>query len=120
MSIQSLIYYSDLAKASHSSVAQKHRTETYPNPDLPGWIFMEPTTGSFFVTIGKSRVHWSESKYFGRRPMKPMKHPEDHERNMTRAFIEFKRIVVEVCATAINSISAHRDDYFRFSLKEEY
>jgi hypothetical protein len=27
-------------------------TSSFPNPDLPGWIFMEPTTGSFFVTVG--------------------------------------------------------------------
>ena len=39
----------------------------------PGWTLMEPLSAAFFVIVTRSHLKWVESKYFGRKPTRPLK-----------------------------------------------
>ena len=66
-----LVYYSGMKTPTCGLTQTNPQTQTtrlssqHPTPDFPGWIFMEPTTGSFFVTLGESgRICFKTTPYF--------------------------------------------------------
>ncbi|CAD7960315.1 unnamed protein product [Amoebophrya sp. A120] len=62
---------------------------------MPGWVFMEPQSGLFFVTVTATHVYWNESKYCGRRPTKklPDSLAATYEARMDAMFLEFKKVL---------------------------
>eukprot|EP00392_Amoebophrya_sp_AT5.2_P003063 g3068.t1 len=62
------------------------------------WIFMEPTSGLFFITVTQNHIFWTESKYLGRKPTKrlPEQLAATYEGRMDRKFREFKQVLEKV------------------------
>lgn len=63
---------------------------------------MEPTCALFFVTIAEQHVAWTESRYYGKKPTKPLKDglSSAYERRMEEAFADFKSCLHRAMAEA--------------------
>ncbi|CAD7948676.1 unnamed protein product [Amoebophrya sp. A25] len=65
----------------------------YSNPDMPGWIFMQRESGLYFITVTRTQIFWTESKFLGRKATKKLSDGmmSSYESRMDQHFDDFKR-----------------------------